>query len=187
MDKLKFTLFSLAVLSLVSFLLYWSITTIQSGSDHAINQKVSELQKENENLKKEVEDLTGKLGALDPSVSASTGNIVAQVSNPQPAATKPAVVSTKPATYKNQDLINELQKLIDDNVSMKLKSVGTRVGTVQKFLNIYNNTSNKIDNDYGAGMASLVTAFQKAEGLTADGGAGPSTFKKMIDWLKKQG
>jgi peptidoglycan hydrolase-like protein with peptidoglycan-binding domain len=67
---------------------------------------------------------------------------------------------------------------------MKEKSQGTRVGTIQTFLNIYNNTSKKIDNDYGASTKADIIKFQKNEGLTADGGAGPSTFRKMIDWLK---
>jgi peptidoglycan hydrolase-like protein with peptidoglycan-binding domain len=70
---------------------------------------------------------------------------------------------------------------------MKLSSSGTRVGTVQNFLNLYNKTSNKIDNDYGASTVKSVAAFQKAQGLTADGQAGSSTFSKMISWLKKQG
>ncbi|PIZ53219.1 hypothetical protein COY25_03820 [Candidatus Uhrbacteria bacterium CG_4_10_14_0_2_um_filter_41_7] len=69
---------------------------------------------------------------------------------------------------------------------MKAKSSGTIVGVVQEFLNIYNKTSNRIDNDYGPGTQKAVTAFQKAQGITADGEAGPGTFRKMIDWLKKQ-
>ena len=70
---------------------------------------------------------------------------------------------------------------------MKLKSTGTRVGTVQNFLNLYNKTSNKIDNDYGASTVASVALFQKAQGLTSDGQAGASTFNKMISWLEKQG
>ncbi|MDE2031162.1 MAG: peptidoglycan-binding protein [Patescibacteria group bacterium] len=70
---------------------------------------------------------------------------------------------------------------------MKLKSTGSRVGTVQNFLNIYNNTSSKVDNDYGASTQKAVMAFQKDQGLSADGQAGSSTFAKMISWLKKQG
>ena len=69
---------------------------------------------------------------------------------------------------------------------MKEKSYGTRVGTIQTFLNIYNNTTKKVDNDYGAGTKTDVIKFQKAEKITADGEAGPSTFLKMIDWLKKR-
>ncbi|HBB54043.1 TPA: hypothetical protein DHS24_02780 [Candidatus Nomurabacteria bacterium] len=69
---------------------------------------------------------------------------------------------------------------------MKEKSQGTRVGTVQTFLNIYNNTSKLVDNDYGPGTKTDVMNFQKAEGITVDGEAGPGTFRKMIEWLKKQ-
>ena len=70
---------------------------------------------------------------------------------------------------------------------MKVGSKGTRVGTVQNFLNLYFKTSKKIDNDFGATMKADVIKFQKAVGLTADGQTGPTTYLKMIDWLKKQG
>jgi peptidoglycan hydrolase-like protein with peptidoglycan-binding domain len=95
---------------------------------------------------------------------------------------------TKPTTvtYKHQSLINDLQKLVTDKVFMKVGSQGTRVGTVQTFLNIYNNTSKRVDNDFGAGTKTDLIVFQKAEKITADGEAGPATFQKMIDWLKKQ-
>lgn len=86
----------------------------------------------------------------------------------------------------HSDLITRLEKLISDNILMKEGSRGTRVGTVQEFLNVYNRTSGGIDNDYGAGTKTKVSAFQKAEGLVADGQAGPATYQKMIDWLNKQ-
>jgi peptidoglycan hydrolase-like protein with peptidoglycan-binding domain len=57
---------------------------------------------------------------------------------------------------------------------------------VQKFLNIYNNTSKKVDNDFGASTVKLVTAFQKDSGLTANGQVNTDTLNKMIDWIKKQ-
>ena len=80
--------------------------------------------------------------------------------------------------------INTIQKLIDNKVYLKLKSQGTQVGTIQKFLNLYNKTSNKVDNDYGASTETTVKAYQKAVGITADGETGPSTYSKMIVWLK---
>ena len=170
MDKLKFTLFSIVVLAVVGLLGYWAVSSIESGSEHTTKQKLEQLEQKNEDLKKEVETLTDELSVLRP-----------KIEEPEEAAEEPAHT---PTVYKNQSLINELQKLVDDNINMKLKSVGTRVGMVQKFLNLYNNTENKIDNDYGAGTVKLVIAFQKAEGLTADGEAGPGTFAKMIEWLK---
>lgn len=107
-----------------------------------------------------------------------------------PAQETPSVTPTPSpstsTTSETSDLVARLQKLITDNVLMKEGSRGTRVGTVQEFLNLYNKTSGGIDNDYGAGTKTKVAAFQKAVGLTADGQAGPATYQKMIDWLKKQ-
>ncbi len=187
MEKFKFALFSVLSLAIFVLLGYWAVTTMQSGSEHVNVEKIKALKAENEDLKKEVESLQGELDALQPPVADGATDVPAEqtpiVPTPKPTSTTPKPTTT----YKNQTLINELQKLVDDGVQMKLKSIGTRVGIVQKFLNIYNNTSNKIDNDYGASTKTAVAAFQKAVGLTADGEAGPSTFKKMIDWLKKQG
>jgi hypothetical protein len=85
---------------------------------------------------------------------------------------------------KHQVLIAELEKLIADTIYMKVGSRGTRVGTVQKFLNLYLDKDLTVDNDYGNGTKSRVAAFQKTEGLSADGQAGPVTYKAMIDWLE---
>lgn len=183
MDKFKFILFSIIALVLVGLLGYWAIMTMQSGSEHVSIQKIKTLQNENEELTKEVKDLKDQLAILQPKV-------IEEPVVEQPVVEEPVVPVKKPApktVYKNQTLINELQKLINDNVLLKLKSAGTRVGTVQKFLNLYNKTSNRIDNDYGASTKAAVAAFQKAVGLKADGEAGASTFSKMIAWLKKQG
>jgi len=173
MDKLKFALFSVVVLLMLGLIGYWAIATLQSGNEFAASQKIEQLQKENEDLKKEAENLTNELSALRPKEEPKTEEIKQE--------------PVQPTVYKYQNLINELQKLIDDNVFMKLKSGGGRVGTLQKFLNIYNNTSNKVDNDYGASTERAVKSFQKEQGLNADGQAGPGTFSQMIDWLKKQG
>lgn len=182
MEKLKSILFLIIVLALMALLGYWAVSSMQSGTEYTKNQAIKELREENKNLKKEVESLTKELSSFKETeevpVIDSKEELEVQKEDPKDEIQK--------TSYKYQSLINELQKLIDDNVSMKLKSKGTRVGTVQDFLNIYNKTSNRVDNDYGASTKSRVIAFQKAEGLTADGEAGPSTFVKMIDWLKKQ-
>lgn len=180
MDNLKFALFSVVVLGVLGLIAYWSISTLQSGAEFAASQKIGQLQKENEDLAKQLVDLTEELKTLSQAQS-----IEGSISEPIPVTVTPA--PTQPVTYKNQSLINELQNLITNNVLMKLKSRGTRVGTVQNFLNIYNNTSDKVDNDYGTSTQKAVTAFQKDQGLNADGEAGSGTFNKMISWLKKQG
>ncbi|MES2930834.1 MAG: peptidoglycan-binding domain-containing protein [Patescibacteria group bacterium] len=169
MENLKSLLLWLIILAVLGALGYWAVTTLQSGTEHIASQQAGNREEE----KKENET---------PELEPVSEEIVPEEIKEEPKPeTKPVVAST------HQDLINELQKLVDDKVFMKLKSVGTRVGTVQKFLNIYNNTSNKVDNDYGPGMQKAVMAFQKAEGVAADGEAGPGTFEKMIEWLKKKG
>ncbi|MSU44854.1 hypothetical protein EXS45_01590 [Candidatus Nomurabacteria bacterium] len=175
MDKLKFALFSIITLTLLGLFGYWSVITLQSGTEHKTSEKISQLQNENKDLKKEVEKQKNELSALRSKLE--------EFEKPAP------IIEEEPEVivYKHQDLINELQKLTDINVLLKEKSNGLRVGTVQRFLNIYNKTSNKVDNDYGENTRTAVMAFQKDQGMKADGETGPSTFKKMIEWLKKQG
>jgi murein L,D-transpeptidase YcbB/YkuD len=180
MENLKFILVSLIVLIIVSLLGYWAFVSLQSGGEHASAEKIDKLESENEKLTKEVTELKKELALLTPKEEEKPVEPKVEPKTETPTASAP----TK-TTYKQQTLINELQKLIDDKVYMKQGSQGTRVGTVQKFLNLYNKTNNKVDNDYGASTKKAVAAFQKAVGLTADGEAGPSTFQKMIDWLKK--
>ena len=177
-EQLKFALFSIITLSLLGIFGYWSVATIQSGTEHANKQKIETLSKENEDLKTEVSLLTSELGVAKSKLE--------KLEEPE---AEPVVIAEK-APEKNsaqyQTLIDELQKMVDAKVLLKEKSVGPRVGTVQKFLNIYNDTNTKIDNGYGPGTASLVEKFQRDVGLSPDGEAGPSTFLKMIEWLKKQ-
>jgi len=186
MEKLKFILFSIVILALVGIIGYWSVVTLQSGSEFKTSQKIEDLTKENEDLKKQVANMTDELDTYKAKVADSVAPIV-QEPTPEPVKVETPKPTTTKTTYKDQSLINELQKLVTDKVYMKLKSIGTRVGTVQNFLNLYNKTSNKVDNDYGETTKTRVAAFQKDQGLTADGEAGPTTFTKMITWLKKQG
>lgn len=187
MDRVKFILvlvISVAVLGLGG---WWAINTMQSSSDYVKNQKIKKLEAENEELKLMAEKLKTE-------ADLSENNNVAEKPIAEPApqtkpSTTPKPITPKPTstTYKNQTLINELQKLANAGTILKLKTASPAVGSVQKFLNLYNKTSNKIDNDYGATTKTKVAAFQKAQGLTASGEAGKATFTKMVAWLKKQG
>jgi len=85
---------------------------------------------------------------------------------------------------EEKELIAQLQKLIDDKIYMKKGSRGTRVGTVQKFLNLYLDKETRVDNDYGPQTIERVRQFQQEEGLDADGMAGPQTYAKMIEVLE---
>src|SRR3989338_4212099 len=172
-ENFKFILFSFIVLIIVAFLGYWAFFTIEPGDVHVAKQKQEELEQRNEELEKEVEELKDEIASLQP----APGQVPEETTEE----------SVKPSTsfLKYQKLIDDLQKLIDDKVFMKEKSRGTRVGTVQTFLNIYFNTIKRVDNDFGKTTKADLISFQKAVGLTADGEAGPTTFTKMIEWLEK--
>ena len=135
MEKLKFILFSIIVLVILGLVGYWAFTTIQTGADFSKNQKIKQLQTENENLNKELKNLNDELGILKSKVE-EPAPVVVDNTIPQTEKKPPSSIST----YKYQSFIDDLQKLVDGNISMKLKSSGTRVGTLQDFLNIYNNT-----------------------------------------------
>ncbi len=97
------------------------------------------------------------------------------------------VETPKASSGEYKDLIEKLDRLVTEyGGTMKVGSKGTRVGTVQEFLNIYNKTSKTVDNQYGNGTLADVKKFQADHGLGADGLAGPGTFKKMSEWLQKQ-
>ena len=177
MEKLKSILFLIIILVIIILVGYWAVFTIEPGNIHVEKQKQEELAIKNKELEQKIKELKNEITALTPvkkevSQEKNIEDIIPKISNNTP--------------LKHQGLINDLQKLIDNRISMKLKSRGTRVGGLQTFLNIYNNTSKRIDNDYGKGTKTAVANFQKKEGLTIDGEAGPNTFRKMIDWLKKQ-
>src|SRR3989338_9301197 len=176
-EKLNSSLFLTIMLLLVGLLCYWAVVTIQSGTEHKLEEKVEKLEEENDSLKKNLTTLTRELDTLKS----------AEEARKQAEGGDSLANTIAPTAYKHQTLINELEKLIADRVLIKLKSSGTRVGTVQRFLNLYNGTTSVVDNDYGPGTAQAITTFQKKEGLKADGEAGPGPFQKMIEWLKKQG
>lgn len=185
MENFKFILFSIFILGLLGFAGYWAFDTIESGSAHVSNQEQKELKLKNEELLKEVSALKKQITLFEAKQEEQDKVAEEQKAlDAKKVESVPTPTPVKTTVLKYQSLIDELQKMVNNNVYLKNKSQGAYVGSVQKFLNIYNNTSNKIDNDYGSSTVTAVKNYQKSQGLTADGEAGPTTFKKMITWLK---
>ncbi len=178
MDNLKSILILLILLAFAAGVGYWAIVSLEPGNIGAERQKREALESENEKLREEMEELKKEFVSLKS----------AEEKVKEEAAASETRIESEPAAAvsKYQNLINRLQEITDSNITMKEKSKGTRVGTVQEFLNLYNGTSSRIDNDYGKSTKAAIAEFQKKEGLTADGEAGPATFKAMIEWLKEQ-
>ncbi|MEK7071637.1 MAG: bZIP transcription factor, partial [Patescibacteria group bacterium] len=118
MENFKVVMFSVITLLILLLGGYWAVATMEPGSTHVDKQKQKELEQANEELTKEVEKLKSELRLLQP--TEEPDQIVPKEETPKP------VISSK-----YQSLINDLQKLVDDNVFMKEKSRGTRVGTLQ--------------------------------------------------------
>jgi len=115
---------------------------------------------------------------VTPVAGASTVAVI------EPATTPTTTEKPKELTGDRAELATALERLIKDDIRMKIGSSGTRVGTVQKFLNIYEDKKSTVDNKYGEGVKKSIEAFQKAVGDEADGLADPGTYQKMIEWLK---
>lgn len=195
-ENLKFSIVSIVIVLLFGGAAYWAFSSIESGTKHidsqkqkALEQKVKDLSDENYQLKRQLglleeknqEDYLAEIEAKNQEAEKAIEEPAAPVVKPTSPTSS---TSTQTKTYKYQSLIDEIQSLVNKNVYLKLKSQGPAVGTVQKFLNLYNNTNNKIDNDYGPGTVTVVKNFQKSQSLTADGEIGSVTLKKMIAWLK---
>ncbi len=111
------------------------------------------------------------------------------VTNTPPATPTPApqiVIAETPVSNRYQELIGRLERLANDGVIMDSGSKGTRVGTVQEFLNVYHERQIRPDNDYGPTTKERVRVFQQEQNLTADGQTGPNTYRAMITWLQTQ-
>ncbi len=170
LENLKANLIVIIFFGIVGFLGYWAVSSLQVDSN--------EFESVDRNVYPIIEN--------NPEGYKDTNNSNSVASNTSNADTTTPTVNTSSSSENNSGLISELQKLSDDNVLMKKGSRGTRVGTVQKFLNLYNGTNATVDNDFGGTTETQLKDFQRKENLSADGQAGSGTYKKMIEWLNKQ-
>ncbi len=174
MESIKSFLLLVVVILFAGITGYWAFTTLEPGNVSAERQKREELEQKNLELEKKVTELASELATLKPAENTD------EIPNTN-------TEELAPVSYKYQELISKLDGLVKDKVSMKEKAKGARVGIIQEFFNLYNKTSQKIDNDYGKSTKADVTNFQKTEGSPSYCEAGISTFEKMIEWLKEQG
>jgi len=186
MENFKFVLFSIIVLGALGFAGYWAFSTIESGSYHVNKEKQEQMVKENEELKKENTELKKELSLLEEEKNTLELEVANNKEEPEVPEKEEAPVKTPTPTYKYQTLIDEIQKLVNANMTLKNGSQGVAVGTIQKFVNVYNGTNNRVDNDFGSSTFMAIKKIQKDLGLKDDGVVGPGTMRKMIDWLKKK-
>ena len=178
MDELKYRIFSLFFFVLLLGASYWAFQHIDRRVFYHADDVV--VPQEHEEVKPQVEEKGIEGNAerfLAKEEEGGGGNTQKQEKSPE----KKIV----PIDAEHRKLVEKLQKLIDDKIYMKKGSRGTRVGTVQEFLNLYFDDQMKIDNDYGPKTMERVRVFQQKEGLDADGLAGPQTYEKMIELIEE--
>lgn len=119
---------------------------------------------------------------------STIGTIVETSTEVAPVSETPTETTTTPAATNSEhaDLIAKLQTMIDDEVVLKAGNKGSQVGSVQTFLNLYNKTSTKVDNDFGPSLTAAVKSFQGKNGIQQTGQVATLTLTKMVEWLKAQ-
>lgn len=193
METFKSILFTIIGLGILFFVGLWAFSSIESGSDHVNSQEIKRLKEENQELKNEIAKLTTANSLLTAKDNENTlieneaPSEQAEVKEEPVKPTTTTTTTTATKTLKYQELIDGLQVLVNKGVILERGNQGPSVGLVQKFLNAYNGTSSRIDNDFGKTTEANVKAYQKAVGMTADGKVGKTTFLKMITWLKSKG
>lgn len=71
------------------------------------------------------------------------------------------------------------------NPLLSMGSRGSGVSWLQTALNKANNAGLDVDGQFGSGTKQAVVNFQKANGLEADGIAGPATINKLVEVIKR--
>jgi murein L,D-transpeptidase YcbB/YkuD len=168
MNEYKFQFFTIVLLLILSGGVYWAISNLDYGTPDQ-----EDIVQNDQILVENDQDVVIPIRTPDQEES-----IEEEDETPEP------VSDDAELTDAEKELRDALERLIEDNIYMKKGSRGTRVGTVQKFLNWYFDTNIAVDNEYGPGTMGNVRKFQEAEGITADGLAGPGTYTKMIEVIE---
>ncbi len=180
MNEFKYQFVNILLLALLGFGIYWAFSTIDNG---IIYDKDLVVDTNIDNKDSSQTDLV--FDNTKPKIPTSQiENTVPEKNTPEPSV-QGENETPKTLSADEQYLVSKLEGLINDKIQMKKNSHGTRVGTVQKFLNLYLEKQVKVDNQYGSTTIARVKEFQQKEGLSADGFAGINTYKKMIEVLKK--
>jgi len=175
MSEFKFQLTTFALVALLALGGYWAFATLDRGITYSKDDLAI------------IPETVAEEGLEEPAIEVEEEVTTPETTTEVDTTDTATTTTTAPATLSAEDTktLTELQDLISDNINMKQGSAGTRVGTVQKFLNLYFDKQTGVDNGYGATTLERVRQFQKEQGLTADGLAGPTTYQKMIDLMKK--
>ncbi len=89
------------------------------------------------------------------------------------------------STPENDDELGIPYLRPSGNPLLSTGSRGSGVSWLQTALNKVNNAGLDVDGQFGSGTKQAVINFQKANGLEADGIAGPATINKLVEVIKR--
>jgi murein L,D-transpeptidase YcbB/YkuD len=177
MNELKYQITQIVFLVALGLGTYWAFTHIDNGIRYERDEVVTIAQNQ-ENVPDET------ITIIDNEINLPASNTP---TNQPLVPPQNVVIETTPDNNasKNSGLVTELKKIIETGIIMESGSTGSRVATVQEFLDIYFSTRDvTIDSDYGPGTTRLVRDFQTAELSGGDGRVGPNTLRAMVTWLE---
>ena len=94
--------------------------------------------------------------------------------------------STPPIPQNNDDELGIPYPRPSGNPLLSTGSRGSGISWLQTALNKANNAGLDVDGQFGSGTKQAVINFQKANGLEADGIAGPATVNKLVEVIKNK-
>lgn len=119
-------------------------------------------------------------GSNTPSKDTTTETKPTVTETKAPETEAPKVEETaKPET--NNNVSYTVNSKLKTNQTLKNGSSGTQVEYVQKALKVFGYLDGAVDGKYGNGTAAAVKAYQKDNGLTADGIAGSKTLTHLVN------
>lgn len=184
MENLKFTITSIIMVLVIAAIGFLAYMALEKGDESGLKQQVRELKNELAEKDETITDLERQIASLSVDLEGQQ-EIVAEQEQAAEEVKEETPATTEPSSSEHADLLAALQSLKSKGVVLEPGDSGSSVGTIQKFLNVYNNTSGGVDNDFGPGTRKKVETFQTNEGIGVDGGVGPGTLSTMIKWLSE--
>ena len=174
MNDFKFTLISSFIFIIIIGLGVLAFFALEPGDTNGSRQVISQLESDIEEKDEALQTALRRIAELE-----SDNQPEEEQSNDTDNDTTPP-----PSSGEFDQLISDLENLVSRGVVLGPGNNGASVGTIQEFLNVYNDTSGGVDNDFGPTTRSRVEAFQEDAGISVDGGVGRGTLGAMIEWLE---
>lgn len=186
MNDFRFTLISSFIFIIIIGLGVLAFFALETGDSNGSRQIVTQLRNQVQEKDEALQDALRRIAEYEAQLGGQEESSDESAPEPAPEPEETSSESSS-ATNQHQSLINDLDRLRQRGAILEPGSRNADVGTIQQFLNIYNNTTGGVDNDFGPATRRRVEAFQTAQNTSVTGAVGPQTLQAMITWLQNNG